>query len=572
MAMQIDAGIDFMLWLTGQEYALNVFDREYSRSVPRLRKAAPLAEMYAYVRKEREEQRLLKLEEYTACFLNWAGRYLQTNPAVITSRGESIAVAAVKKIGQRITEALHRRHGTNKNLIASVKHHSSIDSTSKRPKTGFSKGSRRKRKRAASLAISTSGVDKHQLEVIRPITVATPTDGQQGISIDQEERSRTQDDCNEPHSSDSSEVVDDQQTEASCSPSPDGVVVPLPTWQGGQSLFQDDYNELHSSDPSMVVDDQETDTPYGPSIDEVAIPMPTDDQCDQGYPQEMSPEVRNQADDLKSLGVTPLHGCPVQLLQNGTVQLNKPSQQRSLRFRMSNKEAKRILEFKKAPTIHFTLEEIRLHVDNDVVYRKPIERLLGSKEGPEWLIQITREFENLFQEFPERGGAEGATKGNELTVIPHSTSLGTPWKNGELQRKLRQGASFPCNPLTNGTNMGRVCFRGVQLLVPETADFATVQIQCDLVAAGLQHSNPCATKIRDKDPATRLGIKLKFASTLGREMKELWATLGGEANTKKLNSLVDFLDGKDEQWTEQQPRRFLDKNKGRGRTKPSYTS
>jgi hypothetical protein len=79
--------------------------------------------------------------------------------------------------------------------------------------------------------------------------------------------------------------------------------------------------------------------------------------------------------------------------------------------------------------------------------------------------------------------------------------------------------------------MGRVCFRGVQLLVPETADFATVQIQCDLVAAGLQHSNPCATKIRDKDPAARLGIKLKFASTLDREMKELWATLGGEGNT-----------------------------------------
>lgn len=514
----------------------------------------------------------MKLEEYTPSFLHWAGRYLQTNPAVITSRGESIAVAAVKKIGQRIGEALHRKHGTNKDLIAPAKHHSSIDSTSKRPKNGFSNGSRRKRKRAASLASSTSGVDEHQLEVIQPITVATPTDSQQGINIGQEERSRTQGDCNEPHSSDSSEVVDDQQTEASCSPSPDGVAVSLPTWQGGQSLFQDDYNELHSSDPSMIVDDQETDTPYGLSIDEVAIPMPTDDQCDQDHLQETSPEARNQADDLKGLGVTLFHGCPVRLLQNGAVQLKKPSQQRSLRFRMSNKEAKRILEFKKPPTVHFTLEEIRLHVDNDVVYRKPTERLLGLKEGLERLIQKTRELENLFQELSERGGAEGPTKGNEPTVIPHRTSPGSAWKNEELQRKLRQGASFPCNPLTNGTNMGRVCFRGVQLLVPETADFATVQIQCDLVAAGLQHSNPCATIIRDKDPAARLGIKLKFTSTLDREMKELWATLGGEGNTRKLNSLVDFLDGKDVQWTEQQPRRFLDKNKGRGRTKPSYTS
>lgn len=73
-------------------------------------------------------------------------------------------------------------------------------------------------------------------------------------------------------------------------------------------------------------------------------------------------------------------------------------------------------------------------------------------------------------------------------------------------------------------------------------------------------------------PAVRLGIKLKFKSTLDGQMKELWATLSGEDNTKKLNSLVDFLDGKDEQWTEQQPRRFLDQKKGRGRPKPSYTS
>jgi hypothetical protein len=232
MAMQIDTGIDFMLWLTGQKYALNAFSREYSQSVPRLRKAAPLAEMYAYVRKEREEHRLLKLEEYAPCFRNWAWRYLQTNPAVISSR-ESIAVAAVKKIGQRITEALLRKHGTNKELIASTKHHSSIDSTSKRPKTCFSKGSRRKRKRAASLAISTNGIDEHQLEVIQPITVATPNDGQQGINIGHEERSRTQGDCNEPHSSDSYEVVDDQRTKALCSPSLDRVTVSLPTWRGG---------------------------------------------------------------------------------------------------------------------------------------------------------------------------------------------------------------------------------------------------------------------------------------------------------------------------------------------------
>jgi hypothetical protein len=39
--------------------------------------------------------------------------------------------------------------------------------------------------------------------------------------------------------------------------------------------------------------------------------------------------------------------------------------------------------------------------------------------------------------------------------------------------------------LKNGINMGRVRVRGVQLLVPETADFNTVQILCDLVTASL---------------------------------------------------------------------------------------
>jgi hypothetical protein len=66
---------------------------------------------------------------------------------------------------------------------------------------------------------------------------------------------------------------------------------------------------------------------------------------------------------------------------------------------MPNKEAKRILEFKKAPTIHFTLEDIRLHVDNDVVDRKPVEWPLGSKAGPKWLVQTTQKLENLFPEF-----------------------------------------------------------------------------------------------------------------------------------------------------------------------------
>ena len=114
--------------------------------------------------------------------------------------------------------------------------------------------------------------------------------------------------------------------------------------------------------------------------------------------------------------------------------------------------------------------------------------------------------------------------------------------------------------MSNGAETGRVCFRGVQLLVPKEADFDTVFIQCDLAQNGSRHSNACATSLCEDDPANHLGIKLPFNSKVDSREKELWATLGGKCNTKKLNSLVDFLEGKDEGWTEQQPRRFIDRN------------
>src|ERR1700733_8341068 len=59
MAAQIDAGINFFLWLTGRKYDSDSFRRTYSQRCPgpHSKKAAPLSEMYAYVKKEREEQR-----------------------------------------------------------------------------------------------------------------------------------------------------------------------------------------------------------------------------------------------------------------------------------------------------------------------------------------------------------------------------------------------------------------------------------------------------------------------------------------------------------------------------------
>ena len=243
-----------------------------------------------------------------------------------------------------------------------------------------------------------------------------------------------------------------------------------------------------------------------------------------------------------------------------------------LSFRLSLRMAQQILGLNKELTIHFSLEEIDLRVDDHVVYRKPIERLLASVEGAKWLVQIVHELEALQGKPAPEDDSEWKSPGDQLTLLPYNSRLGTGWKNGELQRKLRLGSTFPCTEMKNKSKMGRTCFRNVEVLVPGGADFKTVFIQCDLAPNGSLHPHACATEFREDDPAKRLGIKLKFNFKVSNEEKELWATLGGECNTKKLNSLVDFLDGKDEDWTERQPRRFLDRNKFRGRMKISYTS
>jgi hypothetical protein len=59
------------------------------------------------------------------------------------------------------------------------------------------------------MAISTSDVDEHQVEAIEAVTMAAASDGEQGIGNGQEEQTRSQDHCGEPHSSDPPAIMDD---------------------------------------------------------------------------------------------------------------------------------------------------------------------------------------------------------------------------------------------------------------------------------------------------------------------------------------------------------------------------
>ena len=444
MAAQIDAGISFFLWLTGRKHDPDSFGRAYSQRCPHSRKAAPLAEMYSYIRKEREEQRLLCLEEYAPCFRAWVGRYLRVDPASVLLRGESLAGAAVRKIGSKISIA--RQRSSKKNATAT-----------------------------------------------------------------------------------------------------------------NSNKYLVSYRPNKCSDQNRS------------SVDEVDIPIPIDDQYED-VDGEAPSGSEYQAEGDQTSGLPRFHGKTVVVLRCGTVKLIAPSRHMLLSFRLSLRMAQQILGLNKELTIHFSLEEIDLRVDDHVVYRKPIERLLASVEGAKWLVQIVHELEALQGKPAPEDDSEWKSPGDQLTLLPYNSRLGTGWKNGELRRKLRLGSTFPCTEMKNKSKTGRTCFRNVEVLVPGGADFKTVFIQCDLAPNGSLHPHACATELREDDPAKRLGIKLKFNFKVSNEEKELWVTLRGECNTKKLNSLVDFLDSKDEDWTERQPRRFLNRNKFRGRMKISYTS
>jgi len=87
----------------------------------------------------------------------------------------------------------------------------------------------------------------------------------------------------------------------------------------------------------------------------------------------------------------------------------------------------------------------------------------------------------------------------------------------------------------------------------------------------MEHPETCAKNALNGDPAKRLGIELRFNSKKSSIVEEIWIKLATNSDTKRLNCLVDFLDGADEEYTAKQPRRFLAQKKGKNGRPASYT-
>lgn len=237
-----------------------------------------------------------------------------------------------------------------------------------------------------------------------------------------------------------------------------------------------------------------------------------------------------------------------------------------VQFRIGIKGLDDILRYEKNPTIHFSPTHLTLCIDQKPFYKTPNQRLIQSADGILWFDLILHELKAIY------GSLESLSQINGNTFLKTDSLADRGWRNHELLQRLLQGDNFRYGTMKNQTAMGEeVFFRDVAILVPEHADFETVYVQCFLAPDGSRHPNACVAACAAKNPANRLAIKVKLKNKTSDEEEEMWAFLRGKTDLMRVNSLVDFLEGKPEEYTEPQPLRYLRRCMRRGRSKISYT-
>lgn len=68
----------------------------------------------------------------------------------------------------------------------------------------------------------------------------------------------------------------------------------------------------------------------------------------------------------------------------------------------------------------------------------------------------------------------------------------------------------------------------------------------------------CARNAQNNAPARRLALKTTYTTKSDKTL-DSWIPLDGDENAQELNSLVDFLEGKDPGWAAQQAQRYVEK-------------
>lgn len=251
-------------------------------------------------------------------------------------------------------------------------------------------------------------------------------------------------------------------------------------------------------------------------------------------------------------------GRTVKMSSNGNVVLRVPWKEGPLRL-YTRPEAQAIIKQSGlSPTIHFFSDKIILKVANEVVETRPTVYMHHAREGRDWHTQNERELQAkgcLDQLSDKKQASSTGTNGDQ----PISRQSGP---NAERRERFLQGRMVHCGRRKED-QYGRITLRGsLYVLVPRHADLNHVWVQCELLE-GAEHPKTCAENAPQGDPCKRLGVHVRYRSKNTNEAEEFWYQTKSDLNMKKINSFVDFLEGKSEEFTINQSRRVPLKNAGR---------
>ena len=117
-----------------------------------------------------------------------------------------------------------------------------------------------------------------------------------------------------------------------------------------------------------------------------------------------------------------------------------------------------------------------------------------------------------------------------------------------------------------------ILWRTLVLGLPAGATLGSVvKVRVDLSPEGRRHPHVCATLAEDNDPASRLAVEVS-GETETHEKRRLWLYTQGQKGVKKVNTLVDKLEGVPEDIIMKTERRWIAPSKSSGLKKAIYTS
>jgi len=342
--LRLDAAFNLVLWLLKRDHCPTSFQSFYFsyRRTGTVPNAAPLAELWGYVRVEAGRQVTLQLDEYKLSFLSWATRFLGKDLATIINGGGSIASAVRAELGSRISR-----------------------SKSYRAEDG-QKTQRPKYRPRGTVCIPCRKVHSRRCDGNVPcsscvrLSIVCNSDGlQQSISNYRVLQSR--------------------------SGSVDQIGMPA----------LDDFGQTLVKRPKTLEMESSTRVTSMSNPSE-SLPAAT---TERNLPNSdtLSRHNRKINQDRYKYAIREYwHGHPVAVRKNGDIRIHISPDIPSLKLRMSSRQATEIHKHTETPTIHFCLEGILLKWNGRVLYRRTKSAIESSRQqGAEWMAQWEKELRRL---------------------------------------------------------------------------------------------------------------------------------------------------------------------------------